>query len=737
MLDEHEAALATVVTVQVDDGVAGGAGAGEVVEHPSGIPDLRAALYQFERLECVEDGVASCQRHQRQQCAFAILRMADLAIGPQSLRDAALHDIGKKPLLPWNVVPVGTPPDTVVGVHLGKAIGGHAPESTGRRTWDDPTTWRSDRVQPFTVKVASRQVSGGPNSPKVVVYIAVRRILLFRPLQETGPPEGRRLRMHGQVVVVFREVLRRILGREVFLPDDVGDEVVGPEHIVSQGQQSTMFMLIDAGELHAAVRKPLPARLQTALHHRQPRRVPREIVFVQEAVAARVVRRIDVDALHGLPIGRLQRAQGRVVVAMHQHAADGSVEVGHAGQHGPLKRCVELRRVERQMRVAREQCVAVVGRCIANPLLPLRHLRRMRARPRHQRFAFAARGTQPRTLHQVAGLHDELALLEQARLQVFEGVQHGDEGERKFAADRELAALAAERLSGQVPELQKLVLQKIVEFTTKELTQAGVDEKVGAAPFDIAACMALQRLGLDLARQARIGKRRAAGSRWIDPAGEPGVEDAFLHVLAFGSVACVGLKLGRLSSFAAGSSGRLDGAKAERLRFDEGAMRKADLPFDRCARRAVNVCDLFDALRQVVALCALRVVALHVGRHDGQSHARTVGLGVGVARKALATLDIVAAFGGPVKESVAAIVGDAVRAVSPTASAGHEVAFVVVAGEEGVQRVVDARLLVFGREARQASQLGRDFGGQTVVKKAIYFDPAMVQNPVQAEVEFA
>ena len=55
--------------------------------------------------------------------------------------------------------------------------------------------------------------------------------------------------MHGQVVVVFREVLRCIFGREVLLPDDVGDEVVGPEYIVGQGQQAAMFMLVDAGEL--------------------------------------------------------------------------------------------------------------------------------------------------------------------------------------------------------------------------------------------------------------------------------------------------------------------------------------------------------------------------------------------------------------------------------------------------------------------------------------------------------
>jgi hypothetical protein len=62
-----------------------------------------------------------------------------------------------------------------------------------------------------------------------------------------------------------------------------------------------------------------------------------------------------------------------------------------------------------------------------------------------------------------------------------------------------------------------------------------------------------------------------------------------------------------------------------------------------------------------------------------------------VVSEALACLDVVLVFGCPVEDDFLTVVGDGVGFVSPVAPLGDEVAVFVVAGEEGVEVIIDAR----------------------------------------------
>ena len=87
------------------------------------------------------------------------------------------------------------------------------------------------------------------------------------------------------------------------------------------------------------------------------------------------------------------------------------------------------------------------------------------------------------------------------------------------------------------------------------------------------------------------------------------------------------------------------------------------------------------------------------------------------------------------EEGVAAVVGHGVGAGPAAPGAGHEIAVVVVACKEGVERVVDARLLVFGGRAGQLGQGGVDLRRQAIGEKALNLGTAVVQHPVDAKVQ--
>ena len=237
-------------------------------------------------------------------------------------------------------------------------------------------------------------------------------------------------------------------------------------------------------------------------------------------------------------------------------------------------------------------------------------------------------------------------------------------------------------------------------------------------------------------QQGHVQPRRNGGS-----IGQPGAENAALHVLAGrrgagvrGVVRAVvgvrGVSGGGLARAAPG----LDGAIALGFVIAQRAMGKAHPPFSGLAGGRCG-----DARRQVPALGALGVVAFHVGLHHGEPHTLAVGLAaglaVGIAGKALTALGVVAALGGPVEEGVAAVVGHGVGAGPAAPGAGHEIAVVVVACKEGVERVVDARLLVFGGRAGQLGQGGVDLRRQAIGEKALNLGTAVVQHPVDAKVQ--
>ena len=67
-----------------------------------------------------------------------------------------------------------------------------------------------------------------------------------------------------------------------------------------------------------------------------------------------------------------------------------------------------------------------------------------------------------------------------------------------------------------------------------------------------------------------------------------------------------------------------------------------------------------------------------------------------VVFEALACLDVVLVFGCPVEDDFLAVVGDGVGFASPVAPLSDKVAILIVAGEEGVEVIVDADFQVLG-----------------------------------------
>ena len=105
--------------------------------------------------------------------------------------------------------------------------------------------------------------------------------------------------------------------RQVGDNGNVCDEVIFPEDLVHEHPEMVVLNGVDGDENHTIVRQQLPEKIQPRPHHAEPlvvalhvlavnpmlRRKPRleqgavDVVVVDPAVVARVVRRIDVDAI--------------------------------------------------------------------------------------------------------------------------------------------------------------------------------------------------------------------------------------------------------------------------------------------------------------------------------------------------------------------------------------------------------------------------------------------------------
>ena len=117
-------------------------------------------------------------------------------------------------------------------------------------------------------------------------------------------------------------------------PHERTDEVVLAEHLVHQQAQPVDFVVVDGNEDRAVVAQEFAQQLQPRQHHAQPLVVAGEVfgvhhlaqplahhrrvhvVVVHPALAADVVGRVDVHALHAPVVGGQQRLQRQQVVAV-------------------------------------------------------------------------------------------------------------------------------------------------------------------------------------------------------------------------------------------------------------------------------------------------------------------------------------------------------------------------------------------------------------------------------------
>ena len=162
---------------------------------------------------------------------------------------------------------------------------------------------------------------------------------LIRALLEDPPAiavGAQRLHAPGvaqHVVVADGDEAGVVLARA--LPHERADEVVLAEHLVQEQAQPMDFVVVDGDEDRAVVAQQFAQQLQPRQHHAAPLVVAGEVVRVHHlaqplaghwrvhvvvvppALAADVVRRVDVDALHAPVVGGQQRFQGQQVVAVH------------------------------------------------------------------------------------------------------------------------------------------------------------------------------------------------------------------------------------------------------------------------------------------------------------------------------------------------------------------------------------------------------------------------------------
>jgi len=108
--------------------------------------------------------------------------------------------------------------------------------------------------------------------------------------------------------------------------------------------------VIDIDEDCRYIRQKQSSQTKATFHHAQPARVL-IVVFVQELVVARVVRRVYVDALYALAVAVLQQVEGLEVFAVDKEPVGLLVQVLDTCQQPVLEVCVEELRVEDEVLV--------------------------------------------------------------------------------------------------------------------------------------------------------------------------------------------------------------------------------------------------------------------------------------------------------------------------------------------------------------------------------------------------
>ncbi len=241
----------------------------------------------------------------------------------------------------------------------------------------------------------------------------------------------------------------------------------------------------------------------------------------------------------------------------------------------------------------------------------------------------------------------------------------------------------------------------------------GVDKEVAGVLAYKSARVAGQRVGVQAGRGARALEVITR---------EPGIEHAVLQRIAVG---------GEIAVFVAFflAAGRAFGFVA----FDFCVGRRAPLPLQLEA-----ALQGLEGGRKEVFGTAFGVVFFGVGAGQGKAHfSRAVG--VGKAAEEFAAFDVVAAFGGPVKVGILAMVGHGIGGAAATTGAGNEVALVPVAAEKGVQVVIAVGGLALRQFlAAEPGQLGGPTGNalrQGLVQVGQHLRAPVVEDAVDAKVK--
>ncbi len=126
--------------------------------------------------------------------------------------------------------------------------------------------------------------------------------------------------MHGRHI-------RSVLSCEGLLPKYVSHEISSSKHLIHNDLEIVRLIVVNRHPNRPILRQQVAQQFQARPHHRQPLAMFEIVVVVLEG-RARVVRRVNVDALHLPGIERQQRLQRFQVVALDEHVTGVQVTRG-------------------------------------------------------------------------------------------------------------------------------------------------------------------------------------------------------------------------------------------------------------------------------------------------------------------------------------------------------------------------------------------------------------------------
>ena len=120
--------------------------------------------------------------------------------------------------------------------------------------------------------------------------------------------------------MVFAKIKCVICRRSAFLPNNIPNKIRTPKHLIHYNLKVMSFIVVDGHPDRAVLGQQIAQQFQPRPHHGEPARMLQIVVVVLEG-RARVVGRIDIDALHPPGVERQQRLQRFQIVALDQHVA--------------------------------------------------------------------------------------------------------------------------------------------------------------------------------------------------------------------------------------------------------------------------------------------------------------------------------------------------------------------------------------------------------------------------------